>query len=87
MFLYKNINLYSYINMVLKNTFISQGGYHIPYKSIKNDSLDNLKKKLVAKPFAMQGMTYGKDDDISEYNVYIENNNNIIIKSLKISYL
>jgi superfamily II DNA or RNA helicase len=66
--------------MVLKNTLISQGGYIIPIKSIKKDVLDNLKIKLIAKPFAMQGIQYGKeDDDISEYNVYIEDTKNIII--------
>ena len=66
--------------MVLKNTLISQGGYIIPFKSIKKDVLDKLKLKLIAKPFAMQGIQYGKEnDDVSEYNVYIEDTTNIII--------
>jgi len=63
--------------MVLKNTKISQGGYIIPVKSIKKDVLDDLKKKLIAKP---SGMQYGKEtDDTSEYNVYIEDSQNIVI--------
>jgi superfamily II DNA or RNA helicase len=66
--------------MVLKNTIISQGGYVIPLKSIKKDTLENLKQKLIAKPFASQGIQYGKDtDDVNEYNVYIEDTHHIKI--------
>jgi superfamily II DNA or RNA helicase len=65
--------------MSLKNAVISQGGYIIPVKSIKKDKLEDIKKQLIAKPFATQTMQYGKDEDTNEYNVFIETNQNIVI--------
>jgi superfamily II DNA or RNA helicase len=59
----------------MKKSNITQGGYCIPLNNIKNNKLNDIKKKLIAIPNTGD---YGGADN-SEYNVYIQTEKNIFI--------